>query len=438
MRKLISATLLLSAASACGGAPEVELARDEAEARSRDGQTTVWINEGSFRFFREDNQAVLSFTGRTSRDLRGVLSWVPDDAFGTATQTGPRTFEVQLRGGHEINSVLSGMPLLIGLDLANGTHLDGRLLIGASWARFRGRTSVGVEPTLAPIFRGDVEGPAYRARVRAQTPELTVGEAGSPRIGGGSGEWTVDFSYADLEPLFGTGARVIFQTADGRQRSASVNADLLEWEVTDEDAFNYWPALTCRRPVYECLITSRGLDFAHCGTYREVNACQRPNLCEVYETLPFSLAPIDLTFAFEAAVTRFIEGCASGGGQWCRFGALQSFIAPDCLAAPAQLSEVVRHALEGTDQAGVEFDQGQLLDRTGLEGTPIFSASYSTGGPALFQAIDGHFGAGEVQGWWYRAEVPCHNCTDFEDVIVLWYPEALRAVRLTFGHGYDS
>lgn len=425
------------AALACGDAPQSELATEEAEARSRDGQTTVWINEGSFRFSREDQGPVLSFTGRTSRDLRGVLSWIPDDAFGTATPTGPRTFVVQLRGGHEINSVLSGMPLLIGLDLANGTHLDGRLVVGPTLARFRGRTSVGVEPALAPVFRGDVQGPAYRALIRAETPELTVGDAGSPRVGGGSGEWIVDFSYADLEPLLGTEARVIFQTADGRQRSAGVSAQLLAWEVTDEDAFDHWPPTTCRRPVYDCLITSRGTDFAHCGTYREVNACQRPNLCEVYGALPFSLLPIDLTFAFEAAVTGYVEGCADGDLTWCRFGALQSFVAPDCLAAPAQMTEVVAHALEGTDQAGVEFNHGQLLDRTGLAATPIFSASYSAGGPALFQAIDGHFGGGEVQGWWYRAEVPCHNCSDYEDVAVLWYPEALRAVRIHFGHGHD-
>jgi hypothetical protein len=45
---------------------------------------------------------------------------------------------------------------------------------------------------------------------------------------------------------------------------------------------------------------------------------------------------------------------------------------------------------------------------------------------------------GPVEGWWLSEEVPCHNCIDFEDVIVLWYPEAQRVVYLRAGHGFDS
>src|SRR5688572_5565805 len=54
--------------------------------------------EGPARFVTRGSERTLVLSGRSSRNLKDVRSFVPDDAFGETSLTSPRTFEIALRG----------------------------------------------------------------------------------------------------------------------------------------------------------------------------------------------------------------------------------------------------------------------------------------------------------------------------------------------------
>src|SRR5439155_13122333 len=74
-------------------------------------------------------------SGSTNRDLDSIMSFVPDDVFGEALLTGKRTFTVSLNDDSEINSVLSGIRLLVSFGVhGSQTSYSAGLLITPRFA----------------------------------------------------------------------------------------------------------------------------------------------------------------------------------------------------------------------------------------------------------------------------------------------------------------
>lgn len=454
------ATLLTSAVlvTACTDAPDDEDAdpagpttasveadekADATELRVRAGSMTVWIDR-TIEVHASGDTLYAVIKGRASRNLTGAFSFVPDDAFGDAVVTGPRSFEIELPGGHILNSLMSGLPLFVDLDVASGTEPDYAVKIDlrAGFTRFTGSSSLMVDALTRPIFIGLDSGEAlrYQAIVRTSNPApVTVTNAGTPEIYPTTGGYAVDFRYAALASAWAAGGRVTFRQGTA-QKTATLGVRTTAVAMTTLDAYDAWPTPSCELDVYNCMTEFRGVDLATCGDYRELQRCAYVDICELTTAAPLILSPLDLGFVWSGAAADYRTGC-TGGGQWCSLGDVATFMLPECLAETPTLEQIVANAAAQTDDqdfAAGPFAAGQVLDRAGVQGTSFFSAAYSPGGPALFDALDAHFARGEVQGWLYREEVACHNCTDFRDKLILWWPAAFRVVVLEGGHGYDS
>ena len=109
-----------------------------------------------------------------------------------------------------------------------------------------------------------------------------------------------------------------------------------------------------------------------------------------------------------------------------------------CTDEPVVLASVV-NGIAAVDQGQPGFEScggAPTLDEAGL-------LSGNFGGPAgaaLLGAIESWAGGDTtgMQGWVCGGQVPCQNCTEFQDRVVVWLPAAAAAVVMDFTHGYDS
>ena len=413
---------------------------DGGELRVRAAEMTLWVDVVA-EVTRDGDLAVITLLGRTSRTLTSAQAWVPDDPFGETSLIGPRSFQIRLRGGHEINSVLSGMPLFVALEVASGPHdrYDARIEVGPVLRDFRGYPEIWLDAALRPVHVGGADPLRYRAAVNLGLEDLTVQGGGAPDLVPlGVTRTGIDFAYRDIDQVLLAGQPIGFQNDEGDVKTARLGAATRSIGLTIEDPREVW-AESCDQAVATCAAEAvYGAELAACGSYRELTRCALGDLCELMGVTSLSLGEVELQWGYRRGLDAFVDGCPSGG-TWCRFDGVATWMAPECLDAPADLAAVVEAvgALDPALGTG-RFPDGQVLDRDGLAATPIFSATYSPGGPQLFSEIDAVMDGGPVEGWWLSEEVPCHNCTDFQDTIVLWYPEALRVVYLRAGHGFDS
>lgn len=415
---------------ACGGAPPVEgdAVDTAADLRSRAGNTSVWMDSAGTAA-REGDTWVVRLRGRTSRNLSGALSFVPDDAFAEARVVGPRSFELVVRAGHELNSLLSGLPLLVRLDTSDGGSLTARVVLGLRWSSFRGSSAVRVDERVWPVAVRGIDGPTYRTGVHATGNTVIVQGATAAIAQTGARDFTADLRYADVEQLLTARTRVAFQARSGAAKSAVLEVFPALLDTTLLDPYDAWPVTeTCTPELYTCA-NDTSSDLADCGPYRVVQRCLSADACEVFETAPLSARPLDLSFVWAGAAREFEASCARGG-TWCSLSSIQAFLVPACLATPATATELADLLELGTG--------GAVLDRAGLVATPYFSDTYSAGGPALFTAIDEYMGGGPVEAWYTSQPGSCHNCTSFDDVLLLWYPTASWVVVVRGTHGYDS
>lgn len=458
---MLIATILCTAAVACTTSADTEVdldteaagpataaaiddKSDGAELRVRAGRMSVWIDR-AVRIRMVDGEPHAIISGRTSRNLDSAFAFVPDDAFGEAQVVGPRKFEVTLRAGHEINSIFSGLPLLVSLGAPSDpeTQYTLQLSVRPAFAKFEGTAPLYVSTTTQPIFIGrDVpDALRYSTRVKGSvTAPFTVLNAGAPSLVPAADGFDVHMSYPDLEAAWRSGAKVTFQLPGGAQKRAALEARVSGVALTTLDPYDAWPAPTCTEATYNCTLEYQGVDLATCGDYRTVSTCVYADICEITDAAPLQLSPLDLGFVWESQLGQYRAGC-EGGGDWCSVAAIETFTIPECLAEVPSLEQVVAQTAGQTDDPAFPagpFADGAVLDRAAVQATPYFSASYSTGGPALFQAIDSHMGAGEIRAWTVVEAVPCHNCSSFRSKLFLWYPAAFRVIAIEGGHGYDS
>jgi hypothetical protein len=436
--------LAFAGAGACAAADDTTDGETTADAttgelRVRVGELTLWVDRKVPVDLGPDGQLRATIHARTSRNLTQAFGWVPDDGFGTSTIVGPKSFTIELRRGHEANTMLSGLPLFVSIDVATGTptHYDARLDLQLGLTSFSGSGALWIDAAVFPEYAGPGEDPLrYRASVETTSATLAVQNAGVPTITAATGGFTVDWTYDDIQASLLGKKRAKFVTAGGGFKSAVFEIKTVGLDMTTGDATAVWPSV-CEPDVYACMQSAD--DLTTCGHFRDVHRCVYADPCEVNGSSPLELEELDLDFVWASQLDTYLAGCVTGG-DWCSVQTLQAYMFAECLAEPATLADIVGQLLDGDQDwgGGDVFARGTVLDRSGLAGTPLFSGSYSPGGPALFEAIDAHMANGPLEAWKLTEEVPCHNCTDFRDVYVLYYPEAFRVILVEAGHGYDS
>jgi hypothetical protein len=465
MPTLRAALLLVLCASACAAPdapaePEDDLApapatvtsggkADGPELRVRAGQMTMWIDRIAVATRDASGQPVAVIEGRTSRNLAGVFSWVPDDAFGTARQRTLRTFEIELRGGHEVNTLLSGLPIFVAFDTTTGaiTHYEGMIALAPRFASFEGSSDLFIDAAIDPVWGGTPDDPLrYRGHLSTSAPadQVTADatEDAAPVVTQESDlTWQLDWSYAPLERAAIPATDPVHFTAERAgtiaSKSASVEFHAVQIGLTTADPRDVFPGPTCTDDVRTCVREAGpNGDLGDCGLYREVQACLFEDPCADPPAL--ELQPIDAS-STDGAADAFRADCNSGG-DWCSLSGLRAFTLPACTSATLEdLFELVRQLDQ--DHSSLEFSSGQLLDRAGAAATPFFAATYSDGGPGLLEAVEalgGADSASPVEVWSISQQVPCHNCTDFADTLLLFYPATSTVVLLDGGHGFDS
>lgn len=422
---------------------------DGPELRVRAGQMTMWIDRIAVASRDASGQPIAVIEGRTSRNLAGVSSWVPDDAFGSARQRTLRTFEIELRGGHEINTLLSGLPIFVAFDTATGaiTHYDGMIVLAPRFAGFEGSTDIFIDAAIDPVWGGTPDDPLrYRGHLSTSAPADQVtaeaAEGAAPRIDPESElTWQLEWNYPLLERVATLATQPVRFTAEGAgiaaSKSAAVELHAVQIGLTTADPRDVFPGPTCTDEARACVHENgpEG-DPGDCGLYREVQACLFEDPCADPPAL--ELQPIDAS-STDGAADAFRADC-NAGGAWCSLSGLRAFTVPACTSATlADIFELVRQLDQ--DHSSLEFAAGRLLDRAEAAATPFFATTYSDGGPGLLEAVDALARADDaspVEVWSISQQVPCHNCTDFADTLLLFYPATSTVVLLDGGHGFDS
>lgn len=238
----------------------------------------------------EDGGVVWRVEGRATVELAAVASWVPDDAYGRAELTGPRSFAVTFRDASEQNTMASGLPLFVTV-----TPRQGRGAEAAIWFRPRLERAIGsarIFPysTIQPVWvereqDGERHGALeYRGKVALGADWLLEVEEGdhAPALTAlGSGKWRVGWTFAALAavlhrepPRFSLRARrgevVVSRVAELELRAVRLG-------LTRRDPRLEWPS-SCEAEVRACLVAlpARGADTEACGSYRQVLACGGP------------------------------------------------------------------------------------------------------------------------------------------------------------------
>jgi hypothetical protein len=405
--------------------------------------------QGPVRFEERDGQRVLVIKGSANRNLTGVFSFVPDDAFGSAALTTSRKFEIVLRDGHEQNSVLSGMPLLVRVDTATSGSATARITLGAQFTRFQGSKSITVAKQIRPVFVIDpVDYLRYRGEVSTtfaatEMSVFTDDDSDPEVVRVDADTFRFDWQFPSFALAADPHTDAVFFHAQGqnieRSKEADIDVFVKDLQLTTSDPYEAFPTFGCEESIYWCILGAKqsgATDLGDCGTYRDVARCYWPQpeeVCLFEGPSPFTLQAIDSS-GLEPAAASYTDACGTGG-SWCSVGTPTLHVTPDCLAEPASLDAAVAY-LASSDQ---NFQQGgSTLTRAELEQSSLFSSSYSSEGPALLATIDSFTGGGEVQAYVASGEVPCHNCTDFADYVVLFYPGSRMVVVVTGTHGYDS
>lgn len=234
--------------------------------------------------------------GRSTVALGSVASWVPDDAYGEAQLTGPRSFSITFRQPSEQNTMASGLPLFVTVSPVNGARAEAaiwfrpRVDAGAGSSSGPGASRVRPYATVRPVWVADEEVGhlEYRGAVAVApgwslevVPEPAPQEPAPQLLPLDPQRVRLAWSFAALAatvrrpaPQLQLRAR---RGAEASLRSAAVEIRAVRLGLTREDPRDVWPT-RCEPAVRACLLTLPSLetDTEACGTYRQVLACGGP------------------------------------------------------------------------------------------------------------------------------------------------------------------
>jgi len=242
---------------------------DGAELRARIDGLTVWVDP-----VLQHTSAGWVIEGRASRNLESVFSFVPDDAFATAAITGARTFTVTFEPGHELNTLLSGLPILISVDPLTGANATAAVWAKPRLTNFAGSSRVYLNTTIAPVSVGNelvYRGGASTAVGWSNLAVWGDGGAGPQVVAQPARKYRVDWTYDAL-----VAAQVVHASASKNgvtaEKTATLEVAVARLALTRLDPYEAWPR-ECEADVQACLDTLVGVDAGACGSYREVQSC---------------------------------------------------------------------------------------------------------------------------------------------------------------------
>lgn len=294
----ILAVACLAALAACNVSPESTVEETEtgtttAAATATRLYATVGNNELSFEtlgtFEDRDGVRALIIRATSNRYVAGAFSFVPDDAFGTANVISERRFEIVLPEGHELNTVLSGLPLFVRVDTFTGTprSYTARIVIAPRFFDFRGDYRIWIDEEVNPIYyvQGN-DNLLYRGHAPVSIPYvdwLTVTAPDGVPYVHGRPSFRLGWTYPMLKQAIDPHTEPFHFAAgsdDGpiAEKTARLVARVTELAVTDGDPYDVWPTPACDPAVYNCYHSAPAgtWDFGHCGTYRQVLRCKYP------------------------------------------------------------------------------------------------------------------------------------------------------------------
>jgi hypothetical protein len=260
-----------------------EKADGEIDFRTRVRGLTVWLDPDPVYQMR-DGRGVWVITGRTSKNLDGVSTFIAEDGFADARVLSPRKFEVVLDDGHEIASMLSGLRLFVTLDVADtDDDATASILLQPRTVGSTGSSKIYVWRSLLPIsYGGEL---VYRGQASSQVDGTltTTSTAAAPVVSFRSARhWNLDLSGDDLAQLTTRtlpGYDLELETSTGAryQRHASIRVAIRQLALTRREPAVAFPDafdLECAADVQACL---DGLDAdpdtQACGSWREVSRC---------------------------------------------------------------------------------------------------------------------------------------------------------------------
>ncbi|MBZ4416183.1 hypothetical protein [Myxococcus sp. RHSTA-1-4] len=448
LRNLALACLLAFGATACNPTLDTEPAEELGTTTGAAAVTRLYSaigdNELSFEtlgtFEERNGERVLVLRATSNRYLENVFSFVPDDIFGETNIISERRFEVVLREGHELNTVLSGLPLFISVDTFTGTpnRYYARIVVAPRFFDFRGSSALFIDEKVDPVYvRNGADVLVYRGKVDVAASALSVtAPDGVPVVSPVDADtfrldWQYPAVYQAVDPH--TVPLTFSATlADGTtaQKTARLVARVTELAVTDGDPYEVWPSDVCPLAVYNCIHSQPAgtTDFGVCGAYREVSRCMYATTCDLIPPQPLSLTQLDAS-SLEPA--RVAWNAGSGAYSWSVINTINAYSTPQCPAAPVTL-QALWQQFSDMGLYLPDFEWGQVTDRGGL------TFGGDTRGAALMSALDDFAGTGPIQAWMGSNEIPCHNCHAFEDFTLLYYPNTRKVLLLVGESGYDS
>jgi hypothetical protein len=270
MKRLLFFLFLVS----CGTEAQTDLKANRSEPQElsvRDATFRVRIQSYAEVDHTSGSPKVIVY-GSANTPLESAFSFVPDDAFGEAQVVTPTTFELTLSYGYEINSLLSGLPILISLHDANSTDHYLRLLLKPVFRNFAGDENLFIEKIIDAVYVRDVNNP-LRYRATAQTKQQTLGTSLVPADIGKINRrlWSIDWTYDTFATRLGY--TVEFSAGEARKKAETV-VRVARVEMTTDDPYNAWPTDVCEDRVLNCIQAhSDKYDLSICGNYREVQRC---------------------------------------------------------------------------------------------------------------------------------------------------------------------
>ncbi|WP_342374481.1 hypothetical protein NVS55_24360 [Myxococcus stipitatus] len=419
--------------------------------------TRISATEGSLElsfetmgtFETRNGRRVMILRATANRYLQDVFSFVPDDIYGEANIISERRFEIALDVENELNAVLSGLPLFVGVSTFTGTPTSytAKIEVFPRFFDFRGSEGMWVDEKVDPYFvRNGGDNVVYRGRVDGQLQSLAVTAAdGVPTVSAsGVDSYRLDWSYGTVHDAMDPHTVPLTFTASLAggvtvQKTARLVPRVTSLALTTGDAYEVWPTPECQLPVYNCIHAQpQGTtDYAACGTFRQVQRCWYVNdVCAETPPQALSLEPRD---AASLEPARAAWNVGSNGGVWYGLKPIQAYSTPRCPQSPPTLQGIFEKLQWSAEYRELPaFEDGTVTNRAGLGQSVFLSDSgYGDGGP-LLAAIDAYAGGGEVQAWFATSEVPCHNCHEFNRFAVLYYPATRTVIVLQGYTGYDS
>lgn len=288
----LSLTLVAALAAACAPASEESDQPDRSQSEdlaastmlsAEAGGTTVRLERTATLEVR-DGRGFAVVRGSASRDLDAVFSFVPDDAFGTASLLTKRKFEVLLELGSELNSIASGLPLIVRVTPKNTSKptVFAHFVLMPELSHFSGASALRFDQDVRPVYLLGEENPLrYRGAISATSALTSVAiDAGAndpavARIDADTFrfDWTYDALQGALETRIAADA--VVASGAHKAKSAELGLGVRGLEATTEDPYDTWPS-TCDADVWHCIDDARTAganDLGHCGDYREVQHC---------------------------------------------------------------------------------------------------------------------------------------------------------------------